>query len=61
MVVPEKENWRHVFDLTRFGNVQAKFQHIPTAGERVIDDKVRNFNDLTRDEMVRKTPLRSSL
>ena len=58
MVVPEKENWRHVFDLTRFRERPNKVDS-DTYLQRVRESlmtKVRNFNDLTRDEMVRKTP-----
>ena len=58
MVVPEKENWRHVFDLTRFRERPNKVDS-NTYLQRVRESlmtKVRNFNDLTRDEMVRKTP-----
>ena len=58
MVVPEKENWRHVFDLTRFRERPNKVdeskyvQRIRTA----FLTKVRNMHDLTRDEFARKTP-----
>ena len=58
MVVPEKENWRHVFDLTRFRERPNKVdpnQYIPRVRESLMA-KVRQFNDLTRDEMIRKTP-----
>jgi hypothetical protein len=32
MVIPEKENWRHVFDLTRFNQRPKKIrpQHLQT-------------------------------
>ena len=56
--MPEKENWRHVFDLTRFRERPNKVDS-NTYLQRVRESlmtKVRNFNDLTRDEMVRKTP-----
>ena len=33
MVVPEKENWRHVFDLTRFRSVQPSWTRPNTNGE----------------------------
>lgn len=58
MVVPEKENWRHVFDLTRFRERPTKVD--PSQYQRRTRDaflsKVRNFNDLTRDEFARKSP-----
>lgn len=58
MVVPEKENWRHVFDLTRFrerpNKVDPNLYLQRVRGSMM--DKVRQFNDLTRDEMARKTP-----
>lgn len=58
MVVPEKENWRHVFDLTRFRERPNKLD--PTQYQRRTREaflsKVRNFNDLTRDEFARKSP-----
>lgn len=58
MVVPEKENWRHVFDLTRFRERPKKLD--PSAYHMRIREaflsKVRNFNDLTRDEFMRKSP-----
>lgn len=58
MVVPEKENWRHVFDLTRFRERPNKVdpnQYLQRVRESMMA-KVRQFNDLTRDEMARKTP-----
>ena len=58
MVVPEKENWRHVFDLTRFRERPNKVDPNKYL-QRVRDammSKARQFNDLTRDEMARKTP-----
>ena len=58
MVVPEKENWRHVFDLTRFRERPKKIdssQYQLRVKEAFLS-KVRQFNDLTRDEFVRKTP-----
>ena len=58
MVVPEKENWRHVFDLTRFRERPTKLD--PSQYHRRTRDallsKVRQFNDLTRDEFARKSP-----
>lgn len=58
MVVPEKENWRHVFDLTRFRERPTKLdphQYQRRTREAFLA-KVRNFNDLTRDEFARKSP-----
>ncbi len=58
MVVPEKENWRHVFDLTRFRERPTKIdasQYQMRVREAFMS-KVRQFNDLTRDEFARKTP-----
>lgn len=58
MVVPEKENWRHVFDLTRFRERPNKLD--PTLYKQRVREslmnKVRQFHDLTRDEMAMKTP-----
>jgi len=58
MVVPEKENWRHVFDLTRFRERPNKVdpsKYLQRVRESLMS-KVRQFHDLTRDEMARKTP-----
>ena len=58
MVVPEKENWRHVFDLTRFRERPTKIdssQYQMRVREAFLS-KVRQFNDLTRDEFARKSP-----
>ena len=58
MVVPEKENWRHVFDLTRFRERPTKVdaaQYQMRTREALLS-KVRQFNDLTRDEFMRKSP-----
>ncbi len=58
MVVPEKENWRHVFDLTRFRERPNKVDpnlYLQRVRESLMS-KVRQFHDLTRDEMARKTP-----
>ena len=58
MVVPEKENWRHVFDLTRFRERPSKLdpsQYHRRTREAFLS-KVRQFNDLTRDEFARKSP-----
>ena len=57
MVVPEKENWRHVFDLTRFrerpNKVDASQYHMRTRD--ALLSKVRLFNDLTHDEFALKS------
>ncbi|HIB41546.1 MAG TPA: hypothetical protein EYO44_03685, partial [Candidatus Poseidoniales archaeon] len=58
MVVPEKENWRHVFDLTRFRERPDKIDP-STYKQRMREalmTKIRVFYDLTRDEMALKTP-----
>ena len=58
MVVPEKENWRHVFDLTRF-NQRPKKLDPSTYRLRVkqsLFTKVRVHHDLTRDQMASKPP-----
>ncbi len=58
MVVPEKPNWRHVFDLTRFRERPEKLDP-GTYRQRVREalmSKVRIFHDLTRDEMALKPP-----
>ena len=58
MVVPEKPNWRHVFDLTRFRERPEKVD--PGSYRQRVREalmtKVRIFNDLTRDEMALKPP-----
>lgn len=58
MVVPEKENWRHVFDLTRFrerpNKIDAAQYHMRT--REALLSKVRQFSDLTRDEFALKSP-----
>ena len=58
MVVPDRENWRHVFDLTRFRERPTKV--IPEEYQQRIREalmaKVRLVTDLTRDEMAVKTP-----
>jgi hypothetical protein len=58
MVVPEKENWRHVFDLTRFRERPTKLDpsHYQRRTREAFLNKVRNFNDLTRDDFARKSP-----
>ncbi|MDP6906833.1 MAG: DUF4350 domain-containing protein [Candidatus Thalassarchaeaceae archaeon] len=58
MVVPEKSNWRHVFDLTRFRERPEKVD--PGSYRKRVKEalmaKVRIFYDLTRDEMALKPP-----
>ena len=58
MIVPQKENWRHVFDLTRFRERPEKVD--PGSYRQRVREalmtKVRIFNDLTRDEMALKPP-----
>lgn len=58
MVVPEKPNWRHVFDLTRFRERPEKVD--PGSYRQRVREalmaKVRLFYDLTRDEMALKPP-----
>ena len=58
MVVPEKENWRHVFDLTRFRERPNKIDESKYVARvrTAFLTKVRNMHDLTRDEFARKTP-----
>jgi len=58
MVVPEKENWRHVFDLTRFRERPTKIDSskYQMRVREAFLSKVRQFNDLTRDEFARKSP-----
>ena len=58
MVVPEKENWRHIFDLPRLRERPEKPEE-KSATQRVRESlftKVRLFHDLTRDELARKPP-----
>ena len=58
MVVPEKENWRHVFDLTKFNQRPDKLEP-GSYRDRVrksLMTKVRIHNDLTRDEMASMLP-----
>ena len=58
MVIPEKENWRHVFDLTRFNQRPSKLDP-STYKLRVkqsLFTKVRVHHDLTRDQMASKPP-----
>jgi len=58
MVVPEKANWRHVFDLTRFRERPEKVDPTTyrTRVKEALMSKVRIFHDLTRDEMAMKAP-----
>ena len=58
MVVPEKENWRHVFDLTKFNHRPNKLDP-STYRQRVkqaLMSKVRVQNDLTQLEMATRPP-----
>ena len=58
MVIPEKENWRHIFDLTRFNQRPNKLDP-STYRLRVkqsLFTKVRVHHDLTRDQMASKPP-----
>ena len=58
MVVPEKENWRHVFDLTKFNQRPEKLDPA-TYRDRVrrsLLTKVRIHHDLTRDQMAQTPP-----
>ena len=58
MVVPEKENWRHVFDLTRFNQRPVKLD--PSTYrlrvQQALFTKIRVHHDLTRDQMASKPP-----
>jgi len=58
MVVPEKENWRHVFDLTKFNQRPNKLD--PTTYrlrvKQALITKIRVHHDLTRDQMASKQP-----
>lgn len=58
MVVPEKENWRHVFDLTRFKDRPNKLDPgtYRTRVQQALFTKVRVHYDLTRDQMAVKPP-----
>ncbi len=58
MVVPEKANWRHVFDLTRFRERPTKVNSSDYRQrvQKALFAKVRVFYDLTRDQMALKTP-----
>ncbi|MGY8715067.1 MAG: hypothetical protein ACKVI6_01320 [Candidatus Poseidoniales archaeon] len=58
MVVPQKENWRHVFDLTRFSERPDKLdpKTYRTRVQQSLFTKIRVHHDLTRDEMATKPP-----
>ena len=58
MVVPEKENWRHIFDLTRFRERPNKVDpsKYQQRVRQALMEKVRLFYDLTKDQMVLKSP-----
>lgn len=58
MVVPEKENWRHVFDLTRFKERPNKLDPSTyrTRVQQALFTKVRVHYDFTRDQMAIKPP-----
>ncbi|MDC0056090.1 DUF4350 domain-containing protein [Deltaproteobacteria bacterium] len=58
MVVPEKENWRHVFDLTRFRERPEKIDpnKYQLRVRQALMEKVRIFHDLTKDQMAVKAP-----
>ena len=58
MVVPEKANWRHVFDLTRFRERPTKVNSSDYRQrvQKALFAKVRVFYDLTRDQMALKSP-----
>ena len=58
MVVPQKENWRHVFDLTKFNQRPDKLN--PSTYrlrvKQALITKIRVHHDLTRDQMASKQP-----
>jgi hypothetical protein len=58
MVVPEKENWRHVFDLTRFNQRPTKLDPgtYRLRVQQALFTKIRVHHDLTRDQMASKPP-----
>ena len=58
MVVPEKENWRHVFDLTKFNQRPEKLDPASYRNRvrRALLTKVRIHHDLTRDQMAQTPP-----
>ena len=60
MVVPEKENWRHVFDLTDSVNVQTKLTvHCTKSEPEAFLSKVRQFNDLYARRICSQDPCRN--
>lgn len=58
MVVPQKENWRHVFDLTRFSERPEKLdpKTYRTRVQQALFTKIRVHHDLSRDQMATKPP-----
>ncbi|MDB3871552.1 hypothetical protein N9318_04480 [Euryarchaeota archaeon] len=58
MVIPQKENWRHVFDLTRFNQRPNKLDSstYKLRVKQALFTKVRVHHDLTRDQMASKPP-----
>ena len=58
MIVPEKENWRHVFDLTRFSERPNKLDpgDYRKRVQQALFTKIRVHHDLTRDQMALKPP-----
>ena len=58
MVVPEKENWRHVFDLTKFTQRPEKLDPSSYRDRvrKALLTKVRVHHDLTRDQMAQTPP-----
>ena len=58
MVVPEKENWRHVFDLTKFTQRPEKLDPASYRDRvrKALLTKVRVHHDLTRDQMAQTPP-----
>jgi len=58
MVIPQKENWRHVFDLTRFNQRPNKLDSstYKLRVKQALFTKVRVHYDLTRDQMAIKPP-----
>jgi len=58
MVVPQKENWRHVFDLTKFNQRPNKLDPgtYRLRVKQALITKIRVHHDLTRDEMASKQP-----
>ena len=58
MIVPEKENWRHVFDLTKFNRRPNKMdpESYRQRVQQALFSKIRIQNDLTRDQMAMMPP-----